>query len=70
MNPLAVNRLTPLMDFYLSPVDSALFTKCLELAEHQVASPSQIVQLSLGFQSLRMAGNSNKVKEVKSGLPK
>lgn len=33
MNPLAVNRLTPLMDFYLSLVNSALFTECLELAE-------------------------------------
>lgn len=33
MNPLTVNRLTLLMDFYFSLGDSALFTECLQLAE-------------------------------------
>lgn len=71
MNPLTVNRLTPLMDFYFSLGDSAFFTECLQLANNAKLLYPAKSSNSVGFQSPRTAEiHSLKVKEVKSGLPK
>lgn len=58
------------MDFYFSLGDSAFFTECLQLANNTKLLYPDKSSNSVGFQSLRIAGHSLKVKEVKSGLPK